>query len=58
MSDYGEDNSLTRSDSGKEILNQEKRKWIAPSLTMFPTHKSEGKDVFNADEGTDTSGPS
>jgi len=45
------ENDVSDSASGK-------KEWKAPSLSSFPTQKSEGKDFFNFDEGFITSGPS
>lgn len=35
-----------------------KERWTAPALIVYAASRTEGKDNFNATEGTDTSGPS
>ncbi len=49
------DKPASETESG---LKNNKMEWKTPSLTSFPTQKSEAKDFPNPDEGTFSSGPS
>ena len=44
--------------TNEEVASNKKTEWHAPTLNTISAQQTQGKDNFNVDEATPTSGPS